>query len=134
MLSERLEVAFEYLEDNPDVLCIVTGGQGENEDITEAKAMKDYLVNKGIDDFRILIEDKATSTVQNLEFSKKILDENNFGYNITIVTDGFHQYRASLIAKDLGLKPNALSAKTKPYLLPTYWVREWFGIAYETVL
>jgi len=133
MLRERLDCAEEYLSKNPEVFCVVTGGQGENEDIPEALAMKDYLLEKGVEEYRILVEDKSTSTFENLKFTKDILLKNDLGTDITIVTDGFHQYRASLIAKECGLQSNGISVKTKTYLIPTYWVREWFGIVKEIV-
>jgi len=133
MLENRLNVALKYLKENPDVFCIVTGGQGDNEDIPEAEAMKLYLVKNGIFENRIFVEDKSINTFENLKFAKNILETNDLGQDITIVTDGFHQYRASVLAKELGLKSSAVSAKTKVYLLPTYWVREWFGIVKEIV-
>lgn len=130
MLQRRLDVTYKYLLGNPEVVCIVTGGQGADEKIPEAQAMKDYLLRKGIKENRIFVEDKSTSTYENFEFSKDIIEVNNLGNNITIVTDGFHQYRASIIAKKLGFSSKSLPVDTKTYLMPTYWVREWFGIAY----
>ncbi len=72
-LYERLEKAYEYVKDKKDLKIIVTGGQGENEDIPEAKAMKIFLVEKGIDKERIILEDKSTSTYENLKFARDIL-------------------------------------------------------------
>ncbi len=134
MLKRRLNAAYEYLEANPDVKCVVTGGQGDGEDVSEADAMKTYLVEKGIDEERILEENKSTSTYENLAFSKAILEENNLNDDIVIVTDGFHQYRASLIAERLGLDSYSISCNTRLELVPTYWVREWFALAKEIFL
>ena len=67
-LRERLIVAKDYLVDNEDVKVIVTGGQGEDELIPEAEAMAKYLVNNGIEENRIIIEDQSTSTFENLQF------------------------------------------------------------------
>ncbi|HHX57038.1 MAG TPA: YdcF family protein, partial [Clostridiales bacterium] len=61
MLTKRLEATYDYLIENEDVLVIVSGGQGEYEDISEAQCMKDYLIGKGISDDRIIMEDKSTS-------------------------------------------------------------------------
>ncbi len=134
MLVRRLEAAYKYLAKNPEVLCIVSGGKGLNEIISEAQAMKTYLVEKGISDFRIIIEDKSATTFQNLKFSKKIIDNMALGKDITIVTDGYHQFRSCLIAKKLGLNAKSLFCKTRKYLIPTYWVREWFCILNELLL
>lgn len=133
MLRERLEAAYDYLEDHPDVDCVVSGGQGENEDISEAQCMFDYLVDKGIDNHRIYKEDRSTSTRENLLFSKEIIEKNNLPDRITIVTNEFHQYRAYLIARNLGLETYAISGKTALWLFPTYYTRELFGLIYQFV-
>lgn len=134
MLKRRLNAAYEYLEANPDVKCVVTGGQGSGEVISEAEAMKVYLMDKGINENRILEENKSTNTYENLAFAKKILEENEISGDIVIVTDGFHQYRASIIAKKQGLNAYSISCPTRPELIPTYWVREWFALANEIIL
>ncbi len=128
MLEYRLDAAEKYLKENPNVACVVTGGQGNNELIPEAHAMKKYLLAKGIAENRIFVEDRSTNTFENMKFTKEILDKYNLGNEIVIVTDGFHQYRAGVFAKETGLEFSAVSAKTKPLYIPTYWVREWFGI------
>jgi len=135
MLRRRLDAAYKYMTQNPDVMCIVSGGQGSDEQLTEAQAMKNYLLEKGISEGRIIMEDKSTSTDENIKNSLAIIDELGLERNITIVTDGFHQYRASLIAKKHGAAEiHAVSAATEPRYLPTYWVREWFGLAHYFVL
>lgn len=134
MLKRRLDSAFEYLSENPEVKVIVSGGKGNDEDISEAECMKNYLVQKGIKENRIFMEDKSSSTYENLQFSEDIINSNNLCKDITIVTDGYHQLRAEMIAKNLGYsKVTNISAKTSLWLVPTYWVREWFGIAYQFI-
>lgn len=131
MLRRRLDAAYDALQKQPDTLCIVSGGQGSNEKISEAQAMKNYLVDKGIDESRIIMEDNSTSTYENIQFSLKILDEMGMSHDMTLVTDGFHQYRASLIAKSQGVENvTAYSAYTEPRYLFTYWVREWLGLTH----
>lgn len=134
MLRNRLDGAVIYLNNNPQALCIVSGGQGENEDISEAEAMEIYLINQGISKNRIYRENKSINTHENLKFSKEILSSLDLGNDIAIVTDGFHQYRAGLIANKLSLNVTSISVKTKWYLVPTYWVREWFGLAEQIFL
>lgn len=134
MLGRRLEAAFEYLDKNPDIIAVVSGGQGDGEDISEAECMKRYLTDKGISEDRIIMEDRSTDTEENLRFSKKILDDRCDSEEIVIITDSFHQFRASLIAGKLGIKTKSVSADTPLYLLPTYWVREWFGVIEQIFL
>lgn len=134
MLKRRLDTAYEYLIKNEDVVAIMSGGKGDDEQISEAQCMKEYLVNKGISESRIIMEDKSTSTYENFKYSKQILQENNLPTDtITVVTDGYHQLRASMIAKKLEFKTNSISAYTSWYLVPTYFVREWFGVTYQFV-
>lgn len=129
MLKRRLDSAYEYLSENPEVKVIVSGGQGSNEKISEAECMSDYLSGKGISPERIFKEDKSTSTYENLRFSKDIVDKYNLSNNITIVTDGYHQTRARMIAEKIGFDNiTSISAPTSQWLVPTYWVREWLGI------
>lgn len=134
MLKRRLDTAYKYLVENQDVIAIVSGGKGNDEQISEAKCMKEYLVNKGISESRIIMEDKSTSTYENFKYSKQILEKHNISTNtITVVTDGYHQLRASMIAKKLNFKTYSISAYTSWYLIPTYFVREWFGVAYQFI-
>ncbi|MBQ8687782.1 MAG: YdcF family protein [Ruminococcus sp.] len=134
MLKRRLEAAYAYLETNPEVKCIVSGGQGPGENISEAEAMRTYLMEKGIAEERLLLEDKSGNTEENLAFSRTVLEENGLPYEVLIVTDGFHQYRASLLAEEQGLVSYSVSCNTQDILIPTYWVREWFALAKEIFL
>ncbi|MBE6851327.1 MAG: YdcF family protein [Ruminococcus sp.] len=133
MLKRRLDAAYAYLTEHPDVPVIVCGGQGPDEAISEAQCMFEYLTGKGIAADRIYQENTSTSTYENLRNAKEILQDESLGSQITIVTDGFHQLRTSMIADDLNLKTSHVSAYTSWYLLPTYWVREWLGVCYQFV-
>ena len=131
MLSCRIQAGYEAALQYPDAKIIVSGGKGDNEDISEAQCMAYELLRMGIPGNRILMEDASVSTSENLRFSRKIMDEEQLGSNVMLVTDGFHELRAQMLAKKEGLPGcTAASAKTPVYLLPTYWVREWFGIAH----
>lgn len=70
-LSYRLDRAIEYLNANPNTVAIVSGGQGQGESISEAEAMRRYMVNRGIANERIIMEDKSTSTEENFAFPGK---------------------------------------------------------------
>lgn len=93
--------------------------------------MRDCLVDKGISPERIIMEDKSASTRENLEFSKKIIEQRGLDEHITIVTDSYHQLRAEMIAGELGMTASNISAPTAAWLIPTYWVREWFGTVHQ---
>ncbi len=133
MLRHRLEAAHAYLTEHPDVPVIVCGGQGADESISEAQCMFEYLTAHGIDADRIYQEDTSTSTYENLRNAKEILEEQDWGDRITIVTDGYHQLRASMIADSLNLESDHVSGYTSWYLVPSYWVREWLGVCYQFV-
>ena len=133
MLSKRINAAYEYLSENPGAMCIVSGGQGNDEIMSEAECMKRELVKMGIAEERIIMEDKSTSTDENLRFSLEKMQENGLSGSVTIVTSEFHQLRAKMIASEYFLKSYAVSAPTAWYLLPTYWVREWFGVTYQFI-
>lgn len=130
MLKRRLDAAYDYLSDHEGVCAVLSGGQGEDEVVSEAECMYDYLINRGISSDRLYMEDKSTTTKENIGFSMKLIEREGLCSDITIVTDGFHQYRADMFAKRQGIDSCNIAAATPVWLLPTYWVREWFGILY----
>lgn len=132
-LTERLDAAYDYLCSHPNAACILSGGQGNDETISEAECMYRYLTEKGIDSSRLYLEDQSTSTRENLAFSQKIINENHLSPNIAIVTNEFHQYRAQQIASALSLNSGAVPAKTVWWLFPTFATREVFGILYQFI-
>lgn len=133
VLRQRLDKAIEYAEQNSDSEIIVTGGKGTDEDISEAEAMKNYLVKKGISDDRIITENKAADTGENLEYSKDIIGDTD--KSIVIVTSDFHMYRAVKIAEQAGFtRISGLPARTDAGLIPNYYVREAFGVIKYFVL
>ena len=133
MLTERLDAAYDYLNTHEEVVCILSGGQGKGENISEAECMYRYLTEKGIARDRLYKEDRSTSTRENLLYSKKIIEEKNLDPQVIIVTNEFHEYRASVIAEHTGIKPSAVCGKTAWWLLPTYYLRELYGIVFEWI-
>ncbi len=104
-LKNRLDSAIAYYEKNEDVLIVVSGGQGPQEDITEALAMERYLLSRGIPQEKIIKEEKATSTFENFTYSKEILDEKfDDNYEVCFVSNEYHIYRASSLAKIAGFE------------------------------
>lgn len=133
MLRERIDAASEFLKQNPEANCVLSGGQGEDEEISEAECMFNELVEDGISPERLFLEDMSTTTKENIEFSYNIIKEKNLNPTVAVVTNEFHEYRSGLIANELGLKCYSVPAKTAIWLLPTYFVREWYAIIYEVV-
>lgn len=102
-LWHRLTAAVSYHEKNPDAYIVVTGGQGAQETVTEAYAMEKYLIKRGVDPEKIIKEEQATSTEENMRFSKAILDEKlGDDYSVVVITNHFHIYRGVAIAQKEG--------------------------------
>ena len=126
VLKFRLDKAIEYLEKNPDTLCIVTGGQGSNEPFSEAEGMADYLKKNGIPSERIIEEPKAEDTIQNIKYSMDLMEE---GRSAGLITNNFHLYRALQIAEAQGLTDVCgIAAESTPFYLPNNMVREFFAM------
>jgi len=133
MLLSRIAAARDYLEKHPESVCILSGGQGDDEPMAEAKCMFEELTSLGISPDRLIMEDMSESTRENISFSLEIIKEKGLPEELTLITNEYHQYRASIIAEELGCKAYSCSAESQIILLPTYFVREIFGIIYETV-
>lgn len=129
-LLQRLKVALMYLENNKDTKVIVSGGQGLDEDVPEAYAMKKYLLSKGIEKDRIIMEDKSTNTFENLRFSLDKIREidNRENIEVFIATNKYHIFRSKFLAKRLGMKPYGLPAKIPPTTKIYAYIREYFGV------
>ncbi|WP_052446775.1 YdcF family protein [Candidatus Soleaferrea massiliensis] len=134
MLSRRLEAAAAYLKENPEAACVVSGGKGKNEPVPESRAMKDYLVEQGIEPSRIMEEYSSVNTAENITFSKEVMEKNRLPGEMVIVTDGFHQLRAQTYAKNEGMEAKGISADTPMGLNVSYYVREWFALIRLAVL
>lgn len=104
-LRTRLDAALAYLEENPDVPVVLTGGQGYGEEITEARCMYDYLTARGVDGSRLILEEQASSTAENFAYSKVLLEERGVDPAtdlVAVVTNDFHIARSKLIAARQG--------------------------------
>ncbi len=127
VLRYRLDTAREYLEENDETLCIVTGGQGYNEPYPEAIGMKNYLISHGVDEKRILLETESENTKQNLENSKKLFDPAKD--RVGLVTNNFHVYRACALARKAGIRNLCgIPAGSTPLYLPNNMLREFLGV------
>jgi uncharacterized SAM-binding protein YcdF (DUF218 family) len=135
LLRGRLETAYAYLIEHPDAVCIVSGGQREDEVCTEASVMKRYLVEKGIDPARIYEESASTSTFENVKFSREIIEEHGLSPSIAVVTQEFHQFRAQQFVERAGFNDvGAVVAHSPWHLLGSYWIRDFAGVCHMILL
>lgn len=133
VLKYRLDAAIDYLNENPETICIVSGGQGVNETRSEAEGMAEYLQQNGIEEDRILLEKESQNTLENIANSKAIMGEN---YNsVGIVTNNFHMFRALQLAKRQGLENVCGIAANSTFLyLPNNMLRECLAIVKNSIL
>ena len=132
MLQSRINAAAEYLNAHPDIPAVLSGGQGNGENITEAECMRRQLTAMGIGESRLLLEERSTSTAENFAFSKELLRQAGIDPEtavVAVVTDDFHCFRAHLIAQREGLTVLDVPAEV-PWLLlnANYYVREFFAL------
>lgn len=104
-LKMRLDKAIEYHSKNPQAVIVVTGGRGFQETVTEAYAMEKYLIEHGIKKDKIIKEEEATSTEENMKFSKALLDKCfDDEYSVAVISNNFHIFRGTYNAKRAGFE------------------------------
>ena len=128
-LKKRLDRAYEYLTEHPEASAFVSGGQGPDEQQTEASVMSAYLTARGIDPSRIVEETEASDTRENLLFSAALAEKRSIDTgSVLIITSDFHMPRAKYIAGKLGMTPYGLTSDTWPWILKVnYQLREVFA-------
>ena len=135
-LRNRLDAALEWLESHPDCVAVVSGGQGPGENMPEGEAMGIWLESRGIEPERIIVEDKSTSTMENLENSFALIREagGEPDGNCAIITSEYHLCRAKLMAESLGVEAWGVAAHTSwPSLMLNYFIREAFAVTYYRI-
>jgi uncharacterized SAM-binding protein YcdF (DUF218 family) len=130
-LYERIKKAFSYLNAHPGTVAIASGGQGEDEYISEAECIKQSLVSYGIDEKRIKLEDRSTTTAENIRFSSELIPE---GSTVGIVSNNFHIFHAKLLAeKYINGKVCGIAAPFPSYVFPHFMVREFLTIVFDAL-
>ena len=136
-LWDRIHGAYEYMEAHPDVIAIVSGGQGPDEPMTEARSMYQELTKLGIDPERIWLEEEATSTWENLQFSLDLIEERT-GTRPTklgVLSSEYHLFRASLFARACGVEFVGVPARTsRPSQMINHFMREVAGVWHYLLL
>lgn len=129
LLARRLEKGIQiYKLSGKKAKIIVSGGQGKDETISEAQAMKDYLLSHAIPTESIILENQSKTTMENLRFSKKIMDGLMKSYRCIFVTNDYHVFRAGTYARKIGLKADGIGCKTAFYYWPNAFIREYIAI------
>ncbi len=132
-LQERINAAYDYLMAHPDAICIASGGQGRNEDITEAYCIFRELTAMGIDPERIWQEGNSTSTMENLSFTLALIEEKTgvWPEHLGIISSEYHLFRAGCMAQNFGLTSTGIPARTGWLTLRVnYFLREIAAVWY----
>ena len=136
-LWDRIYAAADYLNEHPDTIAIVSGGQGPDEPMTEGQAMYDELIKLGIDPSRVWVEDKATSTFENLTFSLDLIEEKTGTrpYRLGVLSSEYHLFRASLLTKHCGADFVGIPARTSRISqMVNHFMREVAGVWHYILL
>ena len=132
-MVNRLTAALDYLNAHPDCIVVVSGGQGPGENMTEAACMANWLTANGIAPERIIMEDRSTSTEENLTFSLALIP-NAESAHIAVCSSEYHLYRAGRIAQRLGFDVGGVPGRTSlPVLRLNYFIREGLVVVYYSV-
>ncbi|WP_321972424.1 YdcF family protein [Paratractidigestivibacter sp.] len=129
LLRGRLDAAIRaYEEGGQEAKIICSGGQGADEIVSEARAMANYLVEQGIPERDVLLEDKSTTTEENLRFSRAIIDECGGASHCTIATNSYHCLRAAMCARRAGIRASCVGGRTALFYYPAAFFREYIAL------
>ncbi len=136
-LLDRINATYDYLTEHPDVIAVVSGGQGPDEVMTEAQCMYDILVERGIDPDRVWMEEQATSTWENLKFSLDLIQERTGARpeKIGLLSSEYHLFRASLLAEAQGVETVGIPAQSTRFSQKiNHFMREVAGVWHYIIL
>ncbi len=139
LLRGRINAALEFSrrqqkENGKEMIFVASGGQGSDESTSEANSIRQYLVEQGIPKSRIILDERSTSTFENMQFSKKKIEEHapiTKETRIAFATTNYHVFRSGLFARRVGMRALGIGAKTVWYFWPNAWVREFAGLLTE---
>lgn len=130
LLAARLEAGIAAADaQHPPAVLIPTGGKGSDETLAEGVAMARYLTGRGVDESRIVIEDQARNTRENLELSRALLPDPDLP--VAVVTNSYHVFRTALLTRDLGMRARVVGAPTASYFVPSAFIREFVAVMRE---
>lgn len=124
LLASRIDKGISIYKKHPGSKLIMSGGQGADEIISEAEAMRRYAIDQGVEENDIIMENKATNTEENLKYSYALMEPDS---HFALVTNYYHVFRALLLARKSGIKCIGYGAKTKFYFSLNAFIREFVG-------
>ncbi len=134
-LRLRLDKAAEYARQNPETILVLSGGQGRDELVSEAQAMQDYLAQSGIPRSRTILENQSTSTVENIAFSRMIIESRGEPARVGILTSNFHLYRARKVAAHQGMENvSYIASQSDRVLFLHFCIRDGIAILKERIV
>ncbi|MDO4467208.1 MAG: YdcF family protein [Bacillota bacterium] len=133
LLQGRVDQAIAFFREQKEktgkeAIFIPSGGKGNDEIISEAEAMKNYLLSQGIEERLILIEDQSTNTLENMKFSKTLIEERNKEAKVAFSTTNYHVFRSGVISRQAGFYPEGMGSKTRWYFWPNAFIRGFVGV------
>ena len=132
LLSDRIDKAIDIYNSDPSPTIIIpSGGKGGDETISEAEAMAQYLREHGVPDSDIILEDKSTTTLENLENCKAIIESREGRKYTVLVTSNYHVYRALRYCRKIGFDCTGVGSHVAPYYWPSAVIREFIAIHAE---
>ena len=132
LLADRIDKAIDvYNKDPSPTILIPSGGRGKDELIPEAAAMAAYLRDKGIPEEKIIMEDRSATTLENLQFSKEIIDGREGRKYTALVTSNYHVYRALRYCRKIGLECTGIGSHVAMYYWPSALIREYVAVHAE---
>lgn len=132
MLGSRLDQALTLYKQQPQATFILSGGQGPDEPISEALAMQRYLISQGVKPDRIVLEDQSTSTSENIQFTKSLIDSQfDTVPKIVCVTSQFHIMRALRFGQKYNLKLTGVGSHTPYHFFEVALIRDFLALMYQ---
>lgn len=132
LLASRLDRALELYErevaDEREPVIVVSGGRGDDEDVSEAFAMREYLVQRDVPASRIVLEDQARTTEENLRYTRELLDERGLTGRLVAVTNNYHVFRTAVLSRKLRLRLDVVGSPTAWYFVPSAFLREFVAL------
>jgi uncharacterized SAM-binding protein YcdF (DUF218 family) len=134
LLKGRVDKAFDFWKRQKEktgktAILMPSGGQGKDECMPEAEAMRNYLVNEcKVPDEFVVMEDKSANTYQNMSFSKKLIETKKKEAKVVFSTTNYHVFRSGVWARLAGLKAEGMGSNTKWWFWPNAFIREWIGL------
>ena len=136
LLKGRADRAIEFARlqkenTGKDIIFVPSGGQGSDEVISEGEAIRNYLIDEGIEEERILLEDKSTSTYENFKFSNDRIMESREGDKsaprIAFSTTNYHVFRSGMLAAEQGINAEGIGSTTRRYFWINAFIREFIA-------